>query len=138
MAATNLQLNVTGVQVGSTAIDKVTSFVPDPGGSLITFSGDDDRYPTVVANAMNTPRITITTGNVGVALGIAVGSVSTITATYKDALRQSGGDINFTIVNCVYGNHTPTQSHGQFGGTTMHFESFSVDGQQSPISFTRS
>lgn len=138
MAATKLQLNVTGVAFGATNITNVTSFVPDPGGSLIAFSGDDDRYPVVVANAMNTPRITITTGDIGVLAGIAVGTVATITATYKDALRAVGGDINWTIVNAVYGNFTPSQSHGQFASATGHWESFSADGQTSPISFTRS
>lgn len=138
MAATKLQLNVTNVAFGATPITKVTSFVPDPGGSLITFAGDDDRYPTVVANSMNTPRISITTGDVGTLAGIAVGSQGTITGTYKDALRQSGGDINWTIINCVYGNFTPSQSHGQFASATGHWESFSQDGQTSPISFTRS
>ena len=138
MAASKLQLNVTNVAFGATAITRVTSFVPDPGGSLITFAGDNDRYPTVVANSMNTPRISITTGDIGVLAGITVGTVGTITGTYKDALGAANGDINWTISNCVYGNYTPSQTHGQFASATGHWEAFSPDGSTPPIQYTRS
>lgn len=138
MSATNLQLNTYNVQFNSTNIKKVTSFSPNPGGELIKFSGDNDRYPTVIANAMNNPTVSVTTGDIGTMQGFAPGTVSTITATMGDALAASGGAINWTISNAVFRNHTPSQPHGNFGSTTAEFDCYSSDGSTSPFSISRS
>lgn len=138
MAASKVQLNVTGVQFATTSITRVTSFSPDTGGSLIKFKGDADIYPVIIACADIEPTCSITTADIGTIQGISPGANGTIVATMNDATGATGGAINWTLANAVFRTHSPTQGHAQFGSTTAHFDLFSSDGITSPISFTRS
>lgn len=142
MAATGVQLNWTAVGFtpsgGSlTPITRVTNVDFTPGGSLIAFSGDNNRFPTVIANAMNAPRCTITTANIGLILGIAPGTVGTVGATHKDAIGGSNGDIVYVLSNAVVENTSGSGPHGQFGSGTISFQAFSSDGTTNPLAFTR-
>lgn len=138
--ATGVSLNAKNINVGGTAWNRVTSATPHLGGSLIAFMGDDDRFPTVLANSENHPGVSITTANVGLVAPLSpVGYTPvTITFTYADAMRVTGGNINWTIINCVFRDWSQSQSHGSFNSATATWDCVSDDGQTSPISFTTS
>lgn len=137
MAATKLQSNWSGVSHGTTAITRVTQVNFSQGGSLATFSGDGDIYPTVVVNLKNQPTATVTSADTATLMGIAPGSTATFSATHKDAKAATGGDILYVLANAVVENVQTTGGHGQFGSATMSLLSFSSDGTTSPLSFTR-
>jgi hypothetical protein len=138
MAATNLQLNWQAVQFGSTNITRVTSLLFGQGGELIEFSGDNARYPQVIANNVSRPRCSITSGDVATLMNIPPGSSGNIVATQKDALSASGGDINFTLTGAVHESSDDTGQWGQFATATATFRSYASDGVTNPLSFTRS
>lgn len=142
MAATGVQLNWTAVGFtpsgGSlTTFTKVTSVEINPGGSLIAFAGDNDRFPTVIANAMNSPSATVTGGNIAQFQGLAPGTTGAFAATHKDARGGSNGDIVYALANAVVQNTPGSGSHGQFGSGSITFQAFSSDGSTNPLSFTR-
>jgi hypothetical protein len=144
MAGSKLQLNWSAV--GFTPPDPGT-LIPithvqevqvDPGGTLLTYAGDNDRYPTTIVNAMSNPKVSVTSADTGGLQGISPGTVGTFTATHLDAKGATGGNIVYTVINAVVEN---TPGGGQFGAWssgTMTMLAFSSDGSTSPISFTRS
>lgn len=143
MAATKLQLNPTSVVFaasggGNTTLTKITSVDIDPGGSLITFSGDNDRYPTTVVNAMNNPRASLRGGDIATYQGLAIGTAGTLSVTHADAKAATSGAIVYTLANAVVENNPSSAPHGTFGAGSLSFVLFSSDGSTSPISFTRS
>lgn len=138
MSATNLQLNTVNCAFASATITKVTNFAPHIGGQLISFSGDDDRYPTVIANSMNNPSISITTGNIGYFQALAPGTVGVFTATMQDALKQTGGSLVWTTNYAVFQDYTPSQPHSNFGSCTATWLVYSADGQTPPLTFSKS
>lgn len=139
---TGLQLNWTAVGFtpsgGSlTTFTRVTNVAITTGGSLIPFAGDNDRFPTVLANAMNMPAVTVTTGNIGQAFGFSPGQRGTWTGTHKDARGASGGDIVYTLVNATVANNDASGPHGNYGSGNIGWQAFSSDGSTNPLSFTR-
>ncbi len=138
MSATNLQLNWKSVSFGGSAITKVTSCMFDKGGSLLNFSGDNDRYPTVIANAINNPKCSITSGDVGTLMALVPGTGGTVLGTHIDGKGNVGGDVNFTMVNGVHENSQDSGSWGQWGVVTASFNAFSSDGSTPPLSLARS
>src|SRR5262249_59568751 len=102
MSASALQLNWTNVQFASTNLTRVTSVTFSQGGELIEFAGDNNRYPVVIANNINRPRCSITSGDVATLMSIAPGNSGTIVATQNDALGGTGGAINWTMSNAVH------------------------------------
>ncbi len=138
MSASNLQLNWTSVSFGSTNLTHVTSVMFDQGGELIEFSGDNNRYPVVIANNINHPKCSITTSDVATLMGIAPGSSGSITATQADALQATGGAINWSLANAVHETTQDTGHWGQFATATARFRAYSSDGTTNPLSFTRS
>ncbi len=137
MAATKLQANWTAVTHGATSITRVTSVSIDVGGQLAVFAGDNDRYATVVANLMNSPRVSVTSGDEATLMGIAPGTDASFTATHKDAKLQTGGDVIYTVANAVSEGASAGGSHAAFGSATLNFQAYASDGQTNPISFTR-
>lgn len=138
MAATKISLNWTGVSytpaAGTlTAITKVTSMEFNFNGSLIHFKGDDDRYPTVIANADNEPSVSVTSGDVKALYSISPGTVCTVVGTLQDALKAAGGDITFTASNAVFSSPNMNASHGSFASASASWSCFSSDGQAPPI-----
>ncbi len=138
MSASNLQLNWTSVSFGPTNLTHVTSVMFDQGGELIEFSGDNNRYPVVIANNINHPKCSITTSDVATLMGIAPGTSGSITATQADALEATGGSINWTLANAVHETTQDTGHWGQFASATARFRAYSSDGTTNPLSFTRS
>src|SRR5262249_45178829 len=134
----NLQLNWNSVAFAGTSLSRVTSVMFDQGGELIEFSGDNDRYPTVIVNNVSRPRCTVTSGDVAALMNIAPGSSGTFTATQLDAKGASGGAIAYTLANAVHESSSDTGSWGQFASGTATFRAFSSDGATNPLSFSRS
>ncbi|MGC8638732.1 MAG: hypothetical protein ACP5XB_02505 [Isosphaeraceae bacterium] len=137
MAATKLQANWTGVSLGSTSITRVNQVSFSQGGSLATYAADGDHYPTVVVNLMNNPSASVTSADTGTLMGIAPGTCGTFSATHKDALKATGGDILYVMANAVVENVQTAGSHGQFGTSSMSLLAYSSDGVTNPLSFTR-
>ena len=138
MSATALQLNWQNVEFASTSLTHVTSVMFTQGGKLIEFTGDNNRYPVVIANNINRPRCSITTSDVATLMGIVPGTSGTIQATQVDALEATGGAVNWTLINAVHENSDDTGHWGQFATATATFWAYSSDGTTNPLSFTRS
>lgn len=137
MAASKVQANWVDVAHGTTDITRVSSVSFDTGGSIQAYMGDDDRYPTLVANLSNQPKCSVTSADAAVLMGIATGTIADFTATHKDAIGATGGSIIYTFVNACAENTQTSGSHGQFGSATISFVGYSADGTTNPLSFTR-
>ena len=86
---------------------------------------------------MNKPTASITSGDIATLMGIASGTVASLTATHKDAAKAVGGDILYTLANAVAENVTGNGPFSQYGSATITFRAFSNDGSTNPLSFTR-
>jgi hypothetical protein len=137
MAGTAAQINWTAVQFLTQSIKRVTNAMFSLGGSLITFKGDTDLYPSVIAAVTLEPRASITTGDPATMMGFAAGADGTLTATMKDAKGVAGGDVVFTMTHAVFENADTTGAHAQFGTVTGTFRSYAPDGQTPPLAFSR-
>lgn len=145
MAATKVNANWTAVQHDTNAITRVTSVEFDRGGQLQGFSADGDRFRTLIVNLMNEPSASVTTADVGTAFdatkfapGTGSAGGKTLTATLKDTLGASGGDVVFAMANSVIENVRGNGSHASFASATITFKAFSSDGTTNPLSITRS
>jgi hypothetical protein len=138
MAATGLQLNWTSVSFASTNLTHITSVMFSQGGEIIEFAGDNNRYPIIMANNMNRPQASITSGDVASLMNIAPGTSGSLTATQVDALAATGGAINWTLSNAVHENTEDTGQFSQFAQAKATFRAYSSDGSTNPLSFTRS
>lgn len=137
MPASGFQMGWTNVMLGTSAINHIDSVSIDVGGQLLAYAGDNDRYNTVVVNPMNDPSVTINCTNPAALIGIAPGTEGTFTATHKDAKLAVGGDIIYTVVNCVAPGASTTGAHAQFGTATIQLKAYAIDGATNPVSFTR-
>lgn len=137
MAATNLQLNWSGVTFATTPITEVTSVAFDQGGELIGFSGDNARYDVVIVNNVSHPTCSITSGDVANLMGIAPGTTGAIAAIQIDAKAATGGNVVWALANAVHESSQDTGQWGQFGSATASFKAYSSDGSTNPLSFTR-
>ncbi len=137
MSATALQLNWTAVEFATTALTRVTAVTFSQGGELIEFAGDNNRYPVVMANNINRPRCSITSGDVATLFGIAPGTSGSITATQADALGAVGGSIVWTMTNAVHADTEESGNWGRFATATATFRAYASDGATNPLSFTR-
>lgn len=137
MAASRVQANWTDVSHGSTDITRVSAVSFDTGGSIQTYSGDNNRFPVLVANLMNNPKASVTTADAAVVMGIATGTIADLSATHKDAIGATGGDILYVLTNACAENTQTSGNHAAFGSASISFVGFSADGDTNPLSFTR-
>ena len=137
MAATKLQANWDAVAHGSTSVKKVTAVTFNQGGALLEFAADLDRFPTVLLNLMSKPAANLTTAAIATVMAIAPGTVASFMATHKDAAKQVGGDILYTLSNAVAETVTANGPFGQYGNATFSMRAFSSDGLTNPLAFTR-
>ena len=142
MAITKAQLNWTSVSFtpanGSlTSITRVTAAMFGQGGQLITFKGDTDAYPTIIAAPTTAPHCSITTADVGTMMGFTPGTGGAIAATLEDAKGATGGAVVFALANAVFENADTQAQHAQFGTVTGTWQAYSTDGSTNPLSFTR-
>jgi hypothetical protein len=140
MSISRAQINWTGVAFNpgsSTAITRVTAGMFGLGGAPISFKGDTDLYPTIIATPTTAPHASFTTADVGTMMGFVAGSGGPLTATLNDARSVSGGAVAFTMINSVFANADATAQHAQFATTTGTWQAYSSDGTTNPLSFTR-
>lgn len=140
MSATKRFMNWTGVSFTplngpATTITGVTSVTIESGGSLVKFSGDGDRYPTIVANDFNEPSMTIQSADLAALRANPVGTIGTLAATHNDARSGVGsGAITYTLANAVVAECEVGGAHRQFGQGKVTFVAFSTDGVTNPLS----
>jgi hypothetical protein len=134
--ATGVQINWASMSFASTVINRVTSANFGWGGQLIKFSGDTDIFPTVIANAMNDPHASITSGNQQTISGFSPGQTGTLVGTQVDAKQVSGGNVTYTLINAVFENSDFSGQHAQFGTATATWQAYSTDGSTPPLSIS--
>ena len=142
MAKTDLQMNWAGVSFTPVAgvltpFNKIDNVDIDWGATILSYSGDADRYSTTKVNSMNDPKVSIKGSNVALLQQFSPGTTGTFAATHKDAKQAVGGDIVYVMANCIIGTPTSSGGHAQFGTATLTIESFSLDGVTSPLLMTR-
>ncbi|WP_435021267.1 hypothetical protein TA3x_002284 [Tundrisphaera sp. TA3] len=118
-----------------TAFTGVTSVSIESGGNLAKFSGDGDRYPTIVVNDFNEPTVTIQSADLAAIRANPVGTIGTVTATHNDARSGTGtGAITYTLANAVVASCDIGGAHRHFGQGTITFAAYSADGVTNPLS----
>ena len=70
-------------------------------------------------------------------MGVAPGTSASFSATHKNAMGATGGDILYVMADAVAKNVETSGSHAEFGSATMQLLAFSSDGTTNPLSFTR-
>ena len=115
-------------------ITGVTSVEIDGGGTLAKFSGDGDRYNTVIVNDFNEPTITVHAADLAAIRAYPVGTVGVFSAVHNDARNGSStGAITYTLSNAVIASNPIKGTHRQFGSGLLTFTAFSSDGQTNPL-----
>lgn len=139
MSATNLQANWSPVTWNSTTFTKVQDCSFDWGGSLDAYSGDADRFDTVLVALMSRPIGSITSGNTNqlMALGPPGSVTSSLVAVHLDAKLAATFGVQYTLANATFENARTNGPHASFGTATASFKSFSSDGTTSPLSIAR-
>jgi hypothetical protein len=131
------QINWSGVSFSSTPIVRVSNAMFGQGGKLISFKGDADLYPSIMANVTNEPHASITTADVGPMMLIAPGASGSLVATMNDAKLVSLGGVVFTMTNAVFENADGSAAHQAFGSATGVWKAFASDGATAPLVITR-
>jgi hypothetical protein len=137
MAATKAQVNWSSVTFNSVQITRVTTGGFGLGGSLLKLAADVDVYPSVVALASIDPHASFTSADVGPMMALVPGTTATLVATLKDAKAQTGGDVTFTMANCVFENADSSGAHAAFASSTGSWMAFAPDGITPPLVITR-
>ena len=131
-----------GSAVGSTSITlvSVTKIGLNPNGSLIKFSGDADRGPSVVVNDFIDSMITVETSKLTQLQMLGPGSRGSLTATHQDARGTVVGGPGYvmTAANCVIGDNAFEGQHRQFGSGSLTMAVEWPDGVTNPITFAGS
>jgi len=137
MSATKAQINWTAVSHGTVGLTRVTNAMFGQGGTLATFKGDTDLYPSIIANVTNEPHASVTTADIATMMGINPGTSATLVASLNDAKGASGGGILFTLSNAVFENADGSDAHASFGSVTGTWKAFASDGLTNPLALTR-
>jgi hypothetical protein len=138
MPATKRFMNWGGVQLGSQTFTGVTQVQFDAGGSLVKFSGDNDRYNSLVVNDFNDPAITVNAADATAIHACPPGTRGVFTATLLDAkngITPAGGAIQATVTTAVVQNHTTSDQHRQIGDHSLVMATESADGQTNPVAW---
>jgi hypothetical protein len=139
MAATNLQANWSPVSWNSVTFTKVQDCSFDWGGSLDAYSGDADRFDTVLTAFMTRPTGSITSGNTYQLMNLGPPGVATssLIAVHLDAKLVASFGVQYTLANATFENARSNGPHGTWGTATASFKSFSSDGTTAPLSLAR-
>lgn len=113
----------------------VTQVAVNAGGSLVKFSGDGDRFNTLVVNDFGDPSMAVTTADAAWLMGISPGSRGSLSATHKDAKLATGGAITYTLSGAVMESPQFGGQHRQIGSGSGTFYAESADGTTNPLSF---
>lgn len=137
--ATKRHMNWSGVTFTPTAgvpvvFSGVLSVQINPGGSLLKFSGDGDRYNTTVVNDFNDPSIVVECADAAAVASCFTGQVGVFTATHNDAKNVAGtGAITYTFNGATVDKLSSGGAHKQFGKSSISFVCSSADGVTNPI-----
>lgn len=140
--ATGLYINCfavgfTPVSSSLQSLTKITQCSFGKGAQNVSFSGDNDRFPTFRANVMQDPFVSFQGGNIGVYLALVAGTYGTVTWTLGDAKNGSGtGSMVFTLVNAMVDDSGAQAGHAQIASGSLAFVSYSSDGTTNPLSYT--
>ena len=137
MSISKGQINWSGVSFASNPIVRVSNASFGQGGKLISFKGDADLYPSIMANVTNDPHASITTADVGPMMLIGPGTEGTLVGTMNDAKLVSLGGVVFTMTHSVFQNADGTAGHQAFASSTGTWLAYSTDGATSPLVITR-
>ncbi len=137
MAITRANMNWSSVVHGSTTITRVTTASFKTGGKLVKFSADADVIVSVIAVGPAEPSATITTADIGTAMGFSAGQTGSLVASLEDAMGVASGGVTFTLANCVFENADASDTHAQIGTCPMNFSAYATDGATNPLSITR-
>ena len=140
MAATKRQMNwapVSFTPSGGTesVASGVTQVQVNTGGSLVKFSGDADRFNTLVVNDGNDPSMAITSADLNWLLSIPPGTRGAVAATHKDAKGATGGGMVYALANAIAESPQAGGQHRQIGSGTITFFAESSDGTTNPLSY---
>ncbi len=139
MAATKRQMNwapVTATPTTGTASTAtgVTQCQVDHGKSVQKFSGDGDHFTTCLVEDFREPTISVTTADEEWVNIVATGGMwASLAATHKDALGATGGNITFTLNNCIASSASGGGAHRAFGSAQVTLTGQSPDGTTSPL-----
>lgn len=144
MPTTRRHMNWTGTSFTPsggtlTSITGVTDVEIDHRGSVITHSGDGDKFSTTKVNDFSDPMVTITCRDLTTLNGFAVGARGAVASTHNDArygTTAAGGGYSIALANAIVANKTQGGQHRQFGEGRLMFEAESTDGTTNPLTFT--
>ena len=137
MSATALQLNWTAVSFAAGAITRVTAVTFSQGGELIEFAGDNNRYPVVIANNINRPMCSITSGDVATLMGISPGRPARSWRPRATRWALTGGGDRLDDDQRRPRRPEDSGQWGRFATATATFRAYASDGATNPLSFTR-
>jgi hypothetical protein len=130
--------NVTWTPAGSGSVAMTATGVAqvqvDTGGSLVKFSGDGDRYNSLLVNDFNEPTMTVQLADLAFVNSLQTGMLGTLSATHNDARNGAGaGAITYNLVGVI--NKRPLSGgHRQFGQGSFQVDGYSADGSTNPLS----
>jgi len=121
------------------AVSRVSGIDIDPGGQLLEYSGDGNRFPVAIFNHMNKPSFTINSENIGVLSSLAPGAVGVVSSILNDPKNGAGagsGAILFALANAVLENPKMGGKHMAYATGSATFKGYSSDGVTSPLTAT--
>ena len=138
---TTLNLNWQNVkftpQGGSAiTITRVSNVSFDPGGSLIDYAGDGNRFPVGKFLVMSKPTAQVESQNISVLNGLTPGTAGVFIATLLDITNLAavgGGGIGYTLNNACVANNPFGARFGEIASGTLNMEAYSTDGVTSPL-----
>lgn len=111
----------------------------DPRGSIVTHSGDGDKFPTTKINDFQDPMITVTFRALTILNGLAVGTRGAFSAVHNDArygVTAASGGYTVAMANAIIENKPSGGQHRQFGDGRLIMTAESTDGLTNPMTFT--
>lgn len=121
-----------------TAITGVTDVQIAGGGSVITHSGDGDRFPTTKVNDFADPKITVHCRDLSTLNGFAIGTRGAFASTHNDAkngITAASGGYSVALAAAIIADKTTGGQHRQFGEGQLMLEAESADGVTNPLTF---
>lgn len=116
------------------------------GANLLTYAGDNARYPQVIANNMNNPRLSVSSADIGTLWlsypgPFTPGTQGIITANHLDALAAANGGVLFQFGGnnafAVVEGPDDSGPFSQWGTGNLSFMACAPDGQTNPLTVSR-
>lgn len=117
----------------------VQSIEIEPGGQVITSSGDADKYPTTIVLNFSEPQITVKLLDLNLLHSLTPGLRGTFSAVHNDAkngVTASSGGYTLALANAIIVNNPSSGAHKEFGSGDFVMKAESTDGSTNPLSYT--